>query len=441
MSSKLRRFILPVVILVVVLVGLRTCVMLLYFMGDNFYAGVRDEGASELAKYTDATQSADRTPRWSSDGQTIVVNIGDYIYAVSANGDEFWRIPKKTSADRKYGEYSPSLSPDGRVAYRLYLEEDSIGFFELITDDEGNYIESAKLDGSDVKRVAYTGKLPSNPVFSPDGSRIAFKTLEHERIPGEVGSRPVILWKTMAPDGSDKRVLKSPGRFDRVEWSNYSRRVAYVEESEDGSGYTVSSVRWDGEDERTVAKVSKSDAYRRITRPRWSPTDNRIYFAVKDEVVGTPFVDAVKLYSVASDGSGVRLIADLGETFINSGPHLSPDGSEFLFVNERGVYLINTEGKNLRNIISGYDFKSDVMYINDASRVISFGRYASWSPDGNRIAVLFYSTYPIIDGHVVVLFTMARDGSDTRALIVHEDGMFRSGNGELLQPAEDPTME
>ena len=441
MSSKLRRFILPVVILVVVLVGLRTCVMLLYFMGDNFYAGVGDVGASELAKYTDATQSADRTPRWSSDGQTIVVNISDYIYAVSADGDEFWRIPKKTSADRKYGEYSPSLSPDGRVAYRLYLEEDSIGFFELITDDEGNYIESAKLDGSDVKRVAYTGKLPSNPVFSPDGSRIAFKTLEHERIPGELGSRPVILWKTMAPDGSDKRILKSPGRFDRVEWSNYSRRVAYVEESEDGSGYTVSSVRWDGTDERTVAEVSKSDAYRRITRPTWSPTDNRIYFAVKDEVVGTPFVDAVKLYSVASDGSGMRLIADLGETSINSGPHLSPDGSEFLFVNERGVYVMNKDGTNLRNLTSSHDFTNDRIFISYSDYALIspyYAYYALWSPDSSRIAVFYLGYYPIIDDRVVALLTMARDGSDTRALIVHEDGMFRSGNGELLQPEEDP---
>ena len=421
MSSKLRRFILPVVILVVVLVGLRTCVMLLYFMGDNFYAGVRDEGASELAKYTDATQSADRTPRWSSDGETIAVNMGDSIYAVSTDGDEFWRIPKKKSADSKYGEYSPSLSPDGRVAYRLYLEENSIGFFELITDDEGNYIESAKLDGSDVKRVAYTGKLPSNPVFSPDGSRIAFFTSEHGLT-------------TAKSNGSNVRYSNSPVHGSEATWSIDGQRIAMLVYSETKRTHAVKTVRWDGTDVRTVIEFEGEEPM--ILSLDWSPDNETIYFTRREQIDEMSFL--TRLYSVNSNSSDLRIIPEVVDTSIFA---VSPDGSELLFVKRGGVYVMNKDGTNLRNLTSGYDFTNDRVFISYSGNVLISPYYALWSPDSSRIAVFYLGSYPIIDGRVVVLFTMARDGSDIRALIVHEDGMFRSGNGELLQPAEDPTME
>ena len=420
MSSKLRRFILPVVIIAVVLVSLRTCVMLLYFIGDNFYAGVGDVGASELAKYIDTTQSADRTPRWSSDGETIAVNIGDSIYAVSTDGDEFWRIPKKKSADSKYGEYSPSLSPDGRVAYRLYLEENSIGFFELITDDEGNYIESAKLDGSDVKRVAYTGKLPSNPVFSPDGSRIAFFTSEHGL-------------STAKSNGSDIRYSKNLLHGSEATWSGDGQRIALLVYSETKRTHAVKTVRWDGTDVRTVIEFEGEEPM--ILSLDWSPDNETIYFTRREQIDEMSFL--TRLYSVNSNSSDLRIIPEVVDTSIFA---VSPDGSELLFVKRGGVYVMNKDGTNLRNLTSNHDFTNDRVFISYSGNVLISPYYALWSPDSSRIAVFYLGSYPIIDGRVVVLFTMARDGSDIRALIVHEDGMFRSGNGELLQPAEDPAV-
>ena len=386
-------------------------------------------GEGELERHRQSAQLrfADRTPQWSSDGQTIVVNIDDSVYVVSADGMELRPIPEKRSADSKYGEFSPTWLNEGRIAYRLYLDhgilEDNVGgLFDFITDPDGNYIESAKLDGTDVKRVAYTGDLISNPIASPDGSRIAFFTSEHGL-------------STAKSNGSDIRYSKNLLHGSEATWSGDGQSIALLVYSEAKQTHAVKTMRWDGTDATTVVEFESKEPV--LSSLEWSPDNETIYFKRSDRIDPASFL--IRLYSVNSDGSDLRMIADLDVGFETEEIAVSPDGSELLFAEHDGVYLINTDGTNLRNITSGYDFSSDVVYIKDGSLVRSFDQHASWSPDGNRIAVFYQDQYPIIDGHVVVLFTMARDGSDIRALITgYPPG---PGHGELLQPEEDPTME
>ena len=410
--NKAHRFACPVITLAVVLVVLRTCMLFTYSI-ENFEIG--DVGAYEQIERMQIERSVYRTPQWSSDGSTIAVNIDDSIYAVSTDGKDLRRIPEKKSAESKYGEYSPTMLNDGRVAYRLYLE-DNVGFFDLIVDDEGNYIESAKLDGTDVKRVAYTGDLISNPIASPDGSRIAFFTSEHGLT-------------TAKSDGSDVRYSNNPIHGSEATWSGDGQSIALLVYSEAKQTHAVKTMRWDGTAVRTVVKFESKEPV--LSSLELSPDNETIYFKRSDRIDPASFL--IRLYSVNNDGSGLRMMP-----FAASEVAVSPDGSELLFAKSDGMYLINTDGTNLRNITSGYDFRSDVVYTNDGPLVRSYVGYASWSPDGSRIAVLFNSTYPVIDGHVVVLFTMARDGSDIRALITgYPPG---PGHGELLQPAENPAV-
>ena len=387
--------------------------MLFTYSLENFEIG--DVTDREQAEYRSIVRSVDSTPQWSSDGQTIAVNIDDSIYTVSADGEDLRQVPKKRSTESKYGEFSPTLLNNGRVAYRLYLE-DNVGFFDLIRDPEGNYIESAKLDGSDVKRVAYTGELISNPISSPDGSRIAFFTREHGLT-------------TTKSDGSDMRRTDSDLIGWAGRWSNDGQRGAVLTNDYEGVPALV-NIRSDGTDPIVIAKGLGDTPV--ISLPDWSPSDDRLYFAKKDQAT-PPW--PTKLYSVNSDGSDLRMIADLAVGFDTKEVDVSPDGSELLFAKRDGVYLMNTDGTNIRNLTSGYDFTNDFVHVDGLA--IS-GNYASWSPDGSRIAVFYQDQYPIIDGHVVVLFTMARDGSDIRALITgYPPG---PGHGELLQPEEDPAV-
>ena len=380
------------------------------------------DGEAERERHRQSAQLrfANRTPRWSSDGETIAVNIGDSIYAVSTDGKDLRRIPEKKSSDSKYGEFAPTWLNDGRVAYRLYLDdsilEDNVGgLFDFITDPDGNYIESAKLDGSDVKRVAYTGDLISNPFSSPDGSRIAFFTSEHGLT-------------TTKSDGSDVRRTDSDLIGWAGRWSNDGRRVAVLTTDYEGIPALV-NIRSDGTDAIVIAKGLGDTPV--ISLPNWSPSDDRMYFAKKDQAT-PPW--PTNLYSVSSDGSGLRMIADLGIGFDNEEVAVSPDGSELLFAKRDGVYLMNTDGTNIRNLTSGYDFTDDIASHGGGGSA----PYVSWSPDGSRIAVHNHGVIPRVDGRKLRLFTMARDGSDIRALITGIPPQL--GHGELLQPAEDPAV-
>ena len=437
-----------IIVILVILVVLFIIVVIAF---NNVPINFGHDGEAERERSLQSAQLrfADRTPQWSSDGQTIVVNMGDYIYAVSANGDEFWRIPEKRPSESKYGQYSPSLSPDGRVAYRLYLEEDSIGFFELITDDEGNYIESAKLDGSDVKRVAYTGKLVSNPVFSPDGSRIAFLA-------------PDQGFTTMSIDGSDTHHFTREIKTENMSWSNDSQRIAYRTGPDDGNYHTISTVRWDSTDERTVAKIHARGSLGRVYKPEWSRTGNRIYFAKREQLKDTSFVTANGLYYVDLARPDLQKIADLGEGFRSSfvtadGIKVSPSGAELLFVNpvdpsrtvdsgQDEIYLINTDGTDLRKVADSEGRFAGEKLFDGENESHTTQMHVSWSPDGGRIAV--HKIYNPGAGDwnfgtsFSVLFTMAPDGSDARKLISSSsDEMPVLGHNELMPTVEPAVAE
>lgn len=105
-----------------------------------------------------------RTPRWTSDGQAIVVNIGNAIYGVSADGNDLWRIPKR----RNGHQHSPTLGHNGRIAYLQYRPYGSFG--RLPRYD----IETVDLNGDQVEHIAYVGRKLHHPIISPDGAFVAF---------------------------------------------------------------------------------------------------------------------------------------------------------------------------------------------------------------------------------------------------------------------------
>lgn len=368
-------------------------------------------------------QNADRTPRWSSDGSTIVVNIYREVIGVNTDGYKLWRIPNR--GEDYTDEYSPSVSPEGRVAYMKFKYNNRGFLSNLDPNPAKRYIETANIDGSDVKSIAkIKGRGTSIPVWSPDGSRIAFFTGERHA--------------TMAGDGSD---VQNTGMSSGV-WSNDGKRVAAVS-FEQFDTYNIVTARWDGKDRRVVAEIDNVDDWRFLSTLDWSPSDDIIYFAKRNWIDEDSPAASVKLYSVDSDGGELHMIADLGEGFKVDEIAVSPDGSELLFVNtdasqrRDGVYLINTDGTNLRNLTSRYDFTNEVV---NYSRLIFTGpsRHASWSPDGSMIAVHNHGAYPIIDGRELLLFTIARDGSYIRTLI--SGSPPGPGRGKLLQPEEDPAV-
>ena len=158
----------------------------------------------------------------------------------------------------------------------------------------------------------------------------------------------------------------------------------------------------------------------------WAPTEDRIYFAYYEVVDDGD--ELLSLRSVRSDGANERIIAYLNQLGAISDTTpvrllVSPDGSQLLFSSTDlgGLYMINSDGTDMRKI---FDSRYDV--------------YASWSPDGSRIAVLEHKVqlfrYPeyTLERADSIMLTMLPDGADPRVVI---GPGVQPGYGKPLQEA------
>lgn len=108
---------------------------------------------------------------WTPDGERIVLrpvlnSKGEgSAYVMRADGSEVKRI-SKSNYDDYFIEMGHTISPDGtRLVYVTSRHQDG----------KGLDLETSNLDGSDQRRLTQKkGLLGGSPVWSPDGTRIAF---------------------------------------------------------------------------------------------------------------------------------------------------------------------------------------------------------------------------------------------------------------------------
>ena len=344
--------------------------------------------------------------QWSADGSQIVfvqysqVEQKNRIYAVASDGSKVKLIFENG--------YHPNISPDGeRIVYTATEVHRKLPFL----------IETRKIDGSDRQRLMEGGSEPNYlyPAWSPDGTRIALaRASESGEFVEDIGIY------TMAADGSDLRWPLRSGSWHvagpvwspdgkRLAFTGYRneagrlrpipklRHVLYALEA-DGSGLTrvyESPIR---EKHEFVNEI--------VGHPAWSPDGQKLAFVLnmhpEDKIADPP---DVKVLTINTDGSELRTVAELPRKII-SGISLSwsPDGSAILFTLSSGeIFVANADG-------SGHE-------------KVGKGNYATWSPDGARIAGLG-SAEP-----GTALYTMAPDGSDVRILVKeYEGGILGAAN-------------
>lgn len=315
-------------------------------------------------------------PQWSMDGSKMIISQLRGGYLVDLSDGNVTLEPIDINGEWDVGH--PIISPDGSLLAITSQRE--------VGDTVISEIGVSNPDGSDYRNLKKARGYLSVWDWSPDSDSLVFTSMTR------VGSHPSSMY-TMTPDGSSLIELVESGLVGQAVWSPDGQRIAFLK------GDDIHVVDRNGSNLTKLGKAS--------SLPAWSPDGSAIAFLGGG--------DQYSLFVVKPDGSELQKIADIDPEHrqVDSWGALqelswSPDGSEILlqdypFIRIKADGAIIDEGEAPYAVFWG---REDWYTAN-----------ASWSPDGSRIAV---SVSDILADYAdegdVILFTMARDGSDKRVL-------------------------
>jgi hypothetical protein len=215
-----------------------------------------------------------------------------------------------------------SFSPDGtRIAFDNFLE--------------GEYgIETADPDGSDIVRLT-DGVNDSWASWSPDGTKILFSSTRYDPsieqclpgFPHEHGC-PTDIYVMDAEGSNVVRLTDDPASEYQPVWSPDGRRIAFARSLGDPqlSHPVIFTMAPDGTEVRQISSADGGSDF----WPSWSPDGTQIVFvAIRNEDWG--------IWAVDADGFDERmLLGGTGAGYVDN-PVWSPDGSLIAFVGNLSV--------------------------------------------------------------------------------------------------------
>lgn len=298
---------------------------------------------------------------------------------------------------------------------------------------KGLSVWSMNPDGSSPTRLtddkSRTEKLPSfspvydtHPVWSPDGTKIAFVSNRHYHISLYV----------MDADGSNAQLVTDKViDLSEPAWSPDGGKIAFSGGARGTFGFTAPSVdiyviNVDGSELTKLTANSGTNG-----SPTWSPDGKQIAFSRHNGPVSQ-----AKIWVMNPDGSNQRELPNPKDPsttgILGREPAWSPDGTKILFTADRvskgsggvGIYVVNAEGGDSR------------LLTNDPK---CCDRYSSpkWSPDGTRIlAGLEPQTKGVLEPARQII-VMNTDGSNRINIANRGKYVFNSGQSRFTEVQAD----
>ena len=234
--------------------------------------------------------------------------------------------------------------PTGLIAF--YLKQGNVGGIAVINADGS---------GDPIMLSAHpTGD--SKPVWSPDGSRIAFESLRDD-----VTNLKFLDIYVMNSDGSHlERITNTDGWYAQPDWSPDGSRLAIASDKDEKGNSDLYILDLDT---RELTRITNDPAVDR--NPSWSPdAAHLVFFSNRSGNWDVYTVDI-------ETGETTQLTNDAGDDFH---PDWSPDGQNILFSSSRDgdaeIYIMDADGKNQKRLTNTPGNDTD----------------PEWSPYGNYFA-------------------------------------------------------
>ncbi len=242
--------------------------------------------------------------KWSPDGTSVAYDTGF--------GTELWvaesgRQPRRVAAHVRNWTWSPTGEQLSAVRGSTLI-----------------VVDAATGDTTDL--AGLVGDVTSDPVWSPDGTRILF------------GARGGALYSVDVRSGSRSLLVQLPGddldSMDVIAWSPDGGQVAVMNDLDPGRGrlYLLDA---DGSNVRVLEEDYQPGGL------AWSPDGSRLAYA--DDTSGSE----LRIGAVPADGTRPAVVATLssGGCCVTGGdPVWSPDGSQIAFVMDSDHLRVDADG-------------------------------------------------------------------------------------------------
>lgn len=255
------------------------------------------------------------TPRWSPDGRSLMfgANLDQPrrvdLHTIAVDGSGL----KPLRQDARDGSWSPD---GGRIVFSVMKD----GHLDV-------WVMDAKT--GEAKQLTATPEMDYGPVWSPDGTRLAFVS-----IPAGPGQRHDV--HLMSADGQGRRaVAQTPSEEMSPSWTPDARLV--FASNRDGN-WELYSMRPDGQDVKRLTEDPAAD-----TGPAVSPDGKVVAFSSNRG--GSPGIWRVNI-----DGTEPTRLGSMAGSMLA----WSPDGRSLAYVGQAdgtpGVFVMNADGTGARRV-------------------------------------------------------------------------------------------
>lgn len=286
-------------------------------------------------------------------------------------------------------------------------------------EEEGVYIVVMNTDGRNKTVLTKKAGNYGSPVFSPDGSKIAFWCRSGGR-----SERNFDIYIVNKDGSKEKNLTNNPTNFSGVPGT-----IAPIVFSPDGSKIIFVSDR-DGNAEIYSMNIDGGDQINLTSNPAHddnpdiSPDGSKIVFRTRRNGNND-------IYSMNIDGSDLTNVTKSRTDAVH--PAISPDGSKITFTNHGVIYIMNIDGSDITPLTLGKSSvftsdgtkivftignPSDIYIMNiDGTEKTNLTNTTEWcgdfviSPNGTKIAFR-----KDIEGEVYI-YIMNIDGTDKKPLI------------------------